>query len=296
MILSGRVRFWTGSASLAECDVRDAEPGAYVYGPRLVPHTFQAITPTARSSSSTTPAPLRVTSTRSAPPTRAATRSTSTFWGSTEWCFSTPRLPRRGGGCTGARRGLDLRTWSGRTDVVWMYGPGLDVRPWSRRTDVFPTYGRVPDVRTWSGLRRPHQNAPALPATPAGHIRSMRPRHVEGGPPGVFPRGMRTGFPAAELRLHDVLVILRRLLSQPVAVDVEGEEMPAAHGAGNMCKRAVQASVMSPDRDPTGQVAPMRPSPYRLKRAPSGRRTDCSTARSCAGSSRSPFSSAVRKR
>ncbi|MEV0279307.1 cupin domain-containing protein [Streptomyces sp. NPDC050610] len=47
VVLSGRVRFWAGSTSLAECDVHDAEPGAYVYGPRLVPHTFQAITPTA---------------------------------------------------------------------------------------------------------------------------------------------------------------------------------------------------------------------------------------------------------
>ncbi len=47
MILSGRVRFWVGGASLDTCEVHDAEPGAYVYVPRLVPHTFQAITPTA---------------------------------------------------------------------------------------------------------------------------------------------------------------------------------------------------------------------------------------------------------
>lgn len=47
VVLAGRVRFWVGAASLDECDVRDAEPGAYVYGPRSVPHTFQAITPTA---------------------------------------------------------------------------------------------------------------------------------------------------------------------------------------------------------------------------------------------------------
>ncbi|MGW7555879.1 cupin domain-containing protein [Streptomyces rimosus] len=47
VVLAGRVRFWVGSASLADCEVRDAEPGAYVYGPRLVPHTFQAVTPTA---------------------------------------------------------------------------------------------------------------------------------------------------------------------------------------------------------------------------------------------------------
>ncbi|MFD7664030.1 cupin domain-containing protein [Streptomyces sp. NPDC059788] len=47
VVLSGRVRFWVGSASLDKCDVHDAEAGAYVYGPRLVPHTFQTITPTA---------------------------------------------------------------------------------------------------------------------------------------------------------------------------------------------------------------------------------------------------------
>ncbi|CCH30728.1 cupin domain-containing protein [Actinosynnema sp. NPDC047251] len=44
VVLSGRVRFWVGSNSLDDCDVHDAEPGAYVYGPRLVPHTFQSIT------------------------------------------------------------------------------------------------------------------------------------------------------------------------------------------------------------------------------------------------------------
>jgi mannose-6-phosphate isomerase-like protein (cupin superfamily) len=47
VVLSGRVRFWAGSSSLGECDVRDAEPGAYVFGPRLVPHTFQPLTTTA---------------------------------------------------------------------------------------------------------------------------------------------------------------------------------------------------------------------------------------------------------
>ncbi|MCT2591498.1 cupin domain-containing protein [Streptomyces sp. N2-109] len=47
VVLSGRVRFWVGSASLDECDVHDAESGAYVYGPRFVPHTFQPITTTA---------------------------------------------------------------------------------------------------------------------------------------------------------------------------------------------------------------------------------------------------------
>ncbi|MET9290967.1 cupin domain-containing protein [Streptomyces sp. NPDC003077] len=47
VILSGRVRFWVGSTSLDTCEVRDAEPGAYVFAPRNVPHTFQTITPTA---------------------------------------------------------------------------------------------------------------------------------------------------------------------------------------------------------------------------------------------------------
>lgn len=47
VILSGRVRFWFGATSLAECDVRDAEAGAYVFSPRSVPHTLQPITSTA---------------------------------------------------------------------------------------------------------------------------------------------------------------------------------------------------------------------------------------------------------
>ncbi|MEU0454690.1 cupin domain-containing protein [Streptomyces sp. NPDC006129] len=47
VVLSGRVRFWVGSASLDACDVHDAEPGAYVFGPRTVPHTFRPLTATA---------------------------------------------------------------------------------------------------------------------------------------------------------------------------------------------------------------------------------------------------------
>ncbi|MGW0789468.1 cupin domain-containing protein [Streptomyces sp. NPDC002911] len=47
VVLSGRVRFWVGSTSLDECEVHDAEAGAYIYVSRLVPHTFQTITPTA---------------------------------------------------------------------------------------------------------------------------------------------------------------------------------------------------------------------------------------------------------
>ncbi|MGW5562137.1 cupin domain-containing protein [Streptomyces tendae] len=47
VVLSGRVRFWIGSSSLDACDVHDAGPGAYVFGPRSVPHTFQPLTTTA---------------------------------------------------------------------------------------------------------------------------------------------------------------------------------------------------------------------------------------------------------
>ncbi|MBE1582982.1 cupin domain-containing protein [Nonomuraea angiospora] len=50
VVLSGRVRFWVGSVgstSLDTCDVHDAEPGAYIYAPRYVPHTLQPITSTA---------------------------------------------------------------------------------------------------------------------------------------------------------------------------------------------------------------------------------------------------------
>lgn len=47
VILSGRVRFWVGAHALDECEVHDAEAGAYVFGPRFVPHTFQPLTETA---------------------------------------------------------------------------------------------------------------------------------------------------------------------------------------------------------------------------------------------------------
>ncbi|MFI7874776.1 cupin domain-containing protein [Streptomyces salinarius] len=47
VVLSGRLRFWVGSASLDACEVHDAGPGAYVFGPRSVPHTFQPLTTTA---------------------------------------------------------------------------------------------------------------------------------------------------------------------------------------------------------------------------------------------------------
>ncbi|MBA5223010.1 MULTISPECIES: cupin domain-containing protein [Streptomyces] len=48
VVLAGRVRFWVGSTSLDECEVHEAEEGAYVFGPRFVPHTFQPITETAQ--------------------------------------------------------------------------------------------------------------------------------------------------------------------------------------------------------------------------------------------------------
>jgi mannose-6-phosphate isomerase-like protein (cupin superfamily) len=47
VVLSGRVRFWVGSTSLETCDVHEAEPGAYIFVPRSVPHTLQPITSTA---------------------------------------------------------------------------------------------------------------------------------------------------------------------------------------------------------------------------------------------------------
>lgn len=47
IVLSGRVRFWTGSTNLENCEIHIAEPGAYIYVSRFVPHTFQTITPNA---------------------------------------------------------------------------------------------------------------------------------------------------------------------------------------------------------------------------------------------------------
>ncbi|MFJ3039707.1 cupin domain-containing protein [Streptomyces tendae] len=47
VVLSGRVRFWIGSSSLDTCEVHDAGPGTYIFGPRSVPHTLQPITTTA---------------------------------------------------------------------------------------------------------------------------------------------------------------------------------------------------------------------------------------------------------
>lgn len=46
IVLSGRVRFWIGGYSLAECVVTEAAAGSFVYGPRNIPHTFQTITDT----------------------------------------------------------------------------------------------------------------------------------------------------------------------------------------------------------------------------------------------------------
>ncbi|MEV5826036.1 cupin domain-containing protein [Spirillospora sp. NPDC052242] len=47
VVLSGEVRFWVGGTTLDACDVHVAEPGAFVYGPRHVPHTLQPVTSTA---------------------------------------------------------------------------------------------------------------------------------------------------------------------------------------------------------------------------------------------------------
>lgn len=85
VVLSGRVRFRVGSKSLDECEIHDAEQGAYTYVSRLVPHTFQTITPTAESWSSTIPAPLRAFSTRSDPAAGGASPTMPTSRRTTEW-------------------------------------------------------------------------------------------------------------------------------------------------------------------------------------------------------------------
>jgi mannose-6-phosphate isomerase-like protein (cupin superfamily) len=84
VVLSGRVRFWVGSDSLDKCEIHDAGPGAYVFGPRLVPHTFQPLTTTAEVLVTTTPGPLRTTSGRSAPPSRVMTQTMRTCWPSSD--------------------------------------------------------------------------------------------------------------------------------------------------------------------------------------------------------------------
>ncbi|MEU3623036.1 hypothetical protein BS329_20785 [Amycolatopsis coloradensis] len=43
IINGGAFRFWTGGSSLATAEIFDVGPGAVVYGPRNVPHTFQSI-------------------------------------------------------------------------------------------------------------------------------------------------------------------------------------------------------------------------------------------------------------
>ncbi|ABY24762.1 hypothetical protein RSal33209_3041 [Renibacterium salmoninarum ATCC 33209] len=44
VVLSGKVRFWVGGDSLETCTTHDAGPGAVVYGPRGVAHTFDTVT------------------------------------------------------------------------------------------------------------------------------------------------------------------------------------------------------------------------------------------------------------
>lgn len=44
IVLSGKLRFWVGGDSLESCETFDALPGAVIYGPRHVSHTFDTIT------------------------------------------------------------------------------------------------------------------------------------------------------------------------------------------------------------------------------------------------------------
>lgn len=43
IVNSGRFRFWIGGESLATADVHDVGPGAVVYGPRDIAHSFQSL-------------------------------------------------------------------------------------------------------------------------------------------------------------------------------------------------------------------------------------------------------------
>lgn len=45
IINSGRFRFWIGGEKLDEAEITDVGPGAIVYGPRGVAHTFQSLDP-----------------------------------------------------------------------------------------------------------------------------------------------------------------------------------------------------------------------------------------------------------
>lgn len=45
IINAGRFRFWIGGETLADAEVTDVGPGAIVYGPRGVAHTFQSLDP-----------------------------------------------------------------------------------------------------------------------------------------------------------------------------------------------------------------------------------------------------------
>lgn len=46
IVVSGKVRFWFGGDSLESCSTRDVGSGGVVFGPRLISHTFETITPT----------------------------------------------------------------------------------------------------------------------------------------------------------------------------------------------------------------------------------------------------------
>jgi mannose-6-phosphate isomerase-like protein (cupin superfamily) len=80
VVLSGRVRFWVGSASPDECDIHDAGPGAYVFGLRSVPHTFQPLSATADLLVINNSGQSKATSGRSALPAGVRTRTMRTCW------------------------------------------------------------------------------------------------------------------------------------------------------------------------------------------------------------------------
>lgn len=55
VVLSGTVRFWLGGRTLDACRTVDVGPGGYVFGPRMVPHTFATVTPESEVLISNTP-------------------------------------------------------------------------------------------------------------------------------------------------------------------------------------------------------------------------------------------------
>ena len=47
------------------------------------------------------------------------------------------------------RRGMDIQTWYGYTDVVWIYRRGMDIQRWYGYTDVVWIYRGGMDIQTW---------------------------------------------------------------------------------------------------------------------------------------------------